>query len=127
MIKRFGETMESRALDPELSRIDNLWIEGKHKNLIRVLRQGFLPDRSFYYIDMCLYDYNLEEFINKTGRALEYLGWSDANECQRCRLSVAQILDLFPQIAQGVQFLHQNGIIYQNLTPRNGIIKSMNL
>src|SRR5271155_628620 len=50
-------------IDNEINAITNLCTKAAHKNIVTVLRHGWLKSSPYYFIDMELCDINLETFI----------------------------------------------------------------
>jgi serine/threonine protein kinase len=107
---------ETRAIDALRS--------GGHGNLVSILRHGWLPSKSEYFIDMELCHMNLGEFIE------QQLDW----EPFRCRRHpnylvkesfpiwwrTPELLRVIFQIVSGVVFIHKCQQVHRDLKPQNG-------
>jgi serine/threonine protein kinase len=96
---------------------------GSHENLIKVLRQGWLPDNSCYYIDMELCDYNLEEYIQtqRSKAATESPGSVQVESDEmRGELRLRGVADILNQIGLGIEFINNLGEVHRDLKPSNG-------
>jgi len=89
---------------------------GGNKHLISIVRHGWLPQSSDYYVDMEFCEYNLD-------------GWIRSNEIQQkidvqedCLEGlVAEGLGIMLQILKGLKFMHNRKLVHRDLNPRNGI------
>lgn len=95
----------SLSEESTVQRIHGMWIDGRHANLIRVYRHGPIQGSVYtdYAIDMELCDYNLETYLNKEQDLPAY-----------------QIYIIMSHLTQGIKFLHDEGIVYGRLKPKNG-------
>jgi serine/threonine protein kinase len=88
--------------------------------MVSVLRHGPLSVPSYYFIDMELCDMNLESYIRRewTDTVVKNAPYFTIDQPPRMR--TAQIWDIVEDIAEGVAFIHSNGITHRDLKPRNG-------
>jgi serine/threonine protein kinase len=95
----------SSSEESTVQRIHKMWIDGRHPNLIRVYRHGPIQGSVYtdYAIDMELCDYNLEIYLNKEQDLPAY-----------------RIYFIMSHLTQGIKFLHDEGIVYGRLKPKNG-------
>jgi serine/threonine protein kinase len=91
--------------------IEKLCMGKSHPNLIHVLQQGRLANSSYFFIDMELCDFNLEQYLLDKPIAL-FL---------RNGLGNTEILDIMTHLASGVEFIHSHGEVHRDLKPRNGM------
>lgn len=89
-------------------------MKGENTNLIHVLQHGKLPASPYYYIDMELCRYNLEDYLESSRR----LGPQARSGLKG--LDIKEILDLMEQLASGASYLHDHDIVHGNLKPKNG-------
>ena len=103
--------------------------DGGHENLIEILRHSWFLDLSYYYIDMELCTYNLEDYLRNTETVRLSESTSSAIVKQRVELALLQrkfphasttelartvvlqggfldVLEIFGQVTKGMEFIH---------------------
>ena len=76
-----------------------------HRNIARIHDAGTTPEGSPYF-------------------AMEYVeGQPIIRYCDQRRLALAERLELFAQVCEGVQHAHQKGIIHRDLKPSNVLVR----
>ena len=56
--------VRTEEMNSEIRAVVKLCTPGGHKNIIAVLRHGKLPNSHYYFFDMELCEFNLEQYIN---------------------------------------------------------------
>jgi serine/threonine protein kinase len=87
--------------------------DGSHKNIVKVLDFGDLPDASHIFIDMELCSVSLDQY-NKSIRTTLLIHNAIAD------LKLGEIWSIVAQIADGLVFIHAHGEIHRDLKPQNG-------
>jgi serine/threonine protein kinase/tetratricopeptide (TPR) repeat protein len=78
-----------------------------HPNIARIFDAGTTPDGEPYFV-------------------MEYIeGENLVSYCDRHRLGVRERLELFLEVAEGVQHAHQKGIIHRDLKPGNILVAAI--
>jgi len=94
--------------------------KGSHKNIIHIYNHGRLtPSSAFYFIDMELCDFNLDEYIRCSRQAPGLKLWKREETVDAGMLLIWPIMD---QILDGLTFIHRNNEVHRDLTPQNGMI-----
>jgi serine/threonine protein kinase len=100
-------------IENEVRAVKRLCMENSHKNVITVMKHGWLLSSddsisSLYYIDMELCDENLDRYMKRAhnGPGLGQL----------------EIWDIVLQITSGVAFIHGLDEVHRDLKPKNSII-----
>lgn len=83
-------------------------------NIVRVLRHDFLPQSVFYYIDMELCEFNLEDFIRE--------GWPDGPVVgpRFASREIFVVWNILRDIMKGLAFIHNLKEVHRDMKPRNG-------
>jgi serine/threonine protein kinase len=106
-----------KEIQNEVRVINKLGANGGHQNIINVLGHGWLNDR--YYFDMELCIFNLEDYIVSNSRETfslpKYLSPSAMKDEQGC-LSLWGIIS---QITNGLTYIHIQHELHRDLKPRN--------
>ena len=104
------------------------------RNIVVVIRHGWLPVDDCYFIDMELCSETLEQRIQQrvkrqqTGpREREDRGIaSAARELYQEKLhDLMNVLSIACDIASGLKYLHGLGVVHRDLKPRNGALLSV--
>jgi hypothetical protein len=96
-------------------------VTGISDNIVVVIRNDWLLDSKFYYIDMDQYETSLEQYILGVGpftyERLENPRLFGAGSGER---GIWNTWDIMEQIASGVTFIHHAKLVHGNLKTRNG-------
>jgi serine/threonine protein kinase len=96
-----------------------------HPNIIEIIQHGRLRENSvFYYIDMELCNFNLEEYIQGQRCAPRLLSWASVLQYGEGPFFTCFILQ---QIISGLKFIHDHNEVHRDLNPQNGKIPSISL
>ena len=109
--------MSSADALKEVRAIESLSANGKHTNLIHILKHGQFSE--VYYIDMEICEGNLEEFIKGNNPQM----FEAALNPLFSRMDAAKavtIWNIMEQIASGLCFIHACGEVHRDVKPRNG-------
>ena len=110
----------------EAETMRRLNLNGGHDNIVKFLRHGWFPDQSYFYIDLQLCDFNLEEHIRNDSAWASAVPTSDVTKSKfslkdgQTSRKFDEIMDIIQQLARGVKFLHSQNAIHRDLKPRNG-------
>lgn len=104
----------------EARAIEKLQNNVKCENLVIVLRHGWLPGASVYYIDMELCDANLEYYIQGTFTMYECSENPRFFGAKFKERGVWHTWDIMEQICLGIEFIHGCKQVHRDLKPRNG-------
>jgi hypothetical protein len=103
------------------SAINKLKGTGISDNIVVVLRNDWLTDSTFYYIDMDQYETSLEQYILGVGpytyERSENPRLLGAGSGER---GIWNTWDIMEQISSGVVYIHQAKLVHGNLKTRNG-------
>lgn len=103
----------------EVRAIDKL-CRSHHPNITQVLDHGELkPDTAYYYIDMELCAFTLEQYIHGKGPVPGWgVSWESVRSGDNLRENVVRI---FRHIVNGLIFIHEKNEVHRDLSPQNGI------
>jgi serine/threonine protein kinase len=106
-----------KEIQNEVRVINKLCANGGNKNIVGVLGHGWINDR--YYFDMELCIFNLEDYIVSNARETfglsKYFSPSAMEDEQGC-LSLWGIMS---QITNGLTYIHFQHELHRDLKPRN--------
>jgi len=92
-----------------------------HENIVAVIKHGYLQ-RSYYFIDMELCDYNLADYMQEQRTRLNVGHYDDTNS----QLIFARdAFDVARQICTGLEYIHASRAVHRDLKPRNGSFSYM--
>lgn len=111
-------------IEMEVKAIVEISKTGGHLNIVGILGHGPLSNSTFYFIDMELCDFNLDDYIS--GRCSMILDHADIDFQQQphelSSLSKQQaIWTVMTHITEGLSFLHGRNFVHRDLKPRNGM------
>jgi len=106
------------VLRNEVQAIKKLCGPRTHKNIVQILKHGYFQNPLFYYIDMELCDYSLYDCIDP--KAPLHPSQSIPHFIEGRSATVLQIWEIMAQIAHGVEYIHDQGHIHRDITPKNG-------
>ena len=107
------------TISTQVQAINTLSVSG-HKNLLKVLNHGWLPDSSFYFFDMEFCAESLDHVIQKGDTHVSHLirpGVKKVEFSKRFRFTFG----IARQIIEGLAFIHRCGEIHRDLKPSNGM------
>jgi serine/threonine protein kinase len=91
-------------------------------HIVTLLNQGQLSNSSYFYLDMELCDFNLENYIQQQWEQSmqEKIPCFTNDDMLGSQLKIAQIWNIMTDLSSGVAFIHLKGEIHRDLKPRNG-------
>lgn len=102
--------------------IEKLAANPRHKNIVAILRHGWLGNVYFFDMERCVF--TLESFIRRGFRTIlgerRYLSLTMEAES----LGTLNMWEIVRQITSGLNFIHGIGEIHRDLKPTNGTIIS---
>jgi serine/threonine protein kinase len=112
-----GDESERQQIENEVKAATTLCTQG-HPNIIQTFEHGAL-DRLNYFIDMELCNLNLRQFLrgDKVKPDDWFLHWPIEHPGDKGVF----ILALMQEIANGLYFIHGNGVVHMDLKPENSI------
>jgi serine/threonine protein kinase len=110
-------------IDTEARAITELYCHGNHRNVVEVFQHGFLPNNSFYYIDMELCDSNLHDYVYQ-GRSINWMT-PESNEPTFVDRNaplpdkMLNVWTIMRHVCQGVEYIHRHNQVHRDLKPQN--------
>jgi serine/threonine protein kinase len=101
----------------EVRAIERLSPNGKHTNLIHILKHGQFSE--VYYIDMEICEGNLEDYIKGNDRKMFEAALFSRMDVGHLAKATT-IWNIMEQIASGLCFIHACGEVHRDVKPRNG-------
>lgn len=108
-----------KEIKNEVRVIDKLNANGGHQNIVTVFSHGWLNDR--YYFDMELCIFNLEDYIVSNSRETFGLSKYFAPSAMDDELGCLSLWGIMTQITNGLAYIHSQHELHRDLKPRNGI------
>lgn len=99
--------------------INALSVSG-HKNILKVLNHGWLPNSSFYFFDMEFCAESLDHAIRKGDTHVSHLIRSGVKKVEFSK-RFKFTFRIARQITDGLAFIHRSGEIHRDLKPSNGM------
>jgi serine/threonine protein kinase len=106
------------TISVQVQAINTLSVSG-HKNLLKVLNHGWLPNSSFYFFDMEFCPEGLDNVIRKGDTDVLHLIQSGVRKTEFSK-RFKFTLGIARQIIDGLAFIHRCGEIHRDLKPSNG-------
>lgn len=123
-IRIHNKTSTPDNLERERPAVEKAYRKGAHENLVTILAHGWLPDQSFYCVDLELCDTTLNNYIHDYYNSIRTVFQNDdlsPFELTDESWKVFNIWSITLQISNGLQFLHHSGQIHRDLKPTNSI------
>ena len=118
LVRPFAERISDADIANEIRAMEKL-CKGSHQNIIHIYNHGRLtPSSAFYFIDMALCDFNLDEYIRCSRQAPGLCLWKREETIDAGILLIWPIMD---QVLDGLTFIHSNKEVHRDLAPQNGI------
>jgi serine/threonine protein kinase len=115
-MRPFG-AIDDSDIENEVRAVEMVCRVNPSKNIVCVLAHGLLRNSPYYFIDMELCDINLEKYMDASGlvpSCLSPLYLPGSNEAD-----VTRIWDIAVGIVQGLDYMHNLGVVHRDLKPRN--------
>jgi len=117
LVRPFAERINDADIANEIRAMEKL-CKGRHQNIIIIFNHGRLRVQSaFYFIDMQLCDFNLDEYLRGTKHTPGLNRWKRAETTDAAILIIWPIMD---QITDGLAFIHKHKEVHRDLNPQNG-------
>jgi serine/threonine protein kinase len=123
LIRLFGGVTRE-DIEKEASAVSQLCVPGGNIHLVEVLKHGWLPrNPSYYYIDMEFCTETLEMRIESMKQAPFIRTPSGDDVCPEIDLAnMKPIFRIAFEVAAGLLYMHDKGLVHRDLKPRNSII-----
>jgi len=114
-----------KDIENEIRAVETITGSGGHPNVIRTLAHGWLEPPHYYYFDMELCAFNLDDYIR--GKTVQDEGEAPntVNDSVFVRNDTTlwkrmkNVWTIGKQIAAGLEFMHSLGQVHGDLKPRN--------
>jgi serine/threonine protein kinase len=94
---------------------------GNHDNIIALLDWGKLGESPYYFFDMELCNFNLDDYIQ--GKEIPEFCQHDLKPSKAVKLPLEARLwnlwNIMEQVARGVEYIHMNNEVHRDLKPSN--------
>ena len=97
----------------EFRTIEQLCKQSSHENIVAVYRYDRLGD--WYYIDMELCEFNLEQYIYDFDTADRTLPV----------LNMTTVLKIMQEVSRGLAFIHESRKVHRDIKPQNSMFLSI--
>ena len=91
-----------------------------HQNIVIVLRLGELSASSYYFIDMELCEFSLDDYIHNPLCEPGVIFKDSA-----ASLKQLQIFNIMLHSCSGVQYIHDKGQVHRDIKPSNATLPSL--
>ena len=112
-------------LENEIRAIGKLCVGEVHKNVVTVFQHGNLPKSHYYFFDMELCNFNLENYLQRLWEPTNDETMSVKSQSRaiiRWSTRMNSVLNIMSQIACGLEYIHGHNEIHRDLKPRNSIL-----
>jgi serine/threonine protein kinase len=119
-VRPFGNVTRADVLR-EAHAVDKLSKHGTCEHLVRVIKHAWLPESPYYYIDMELCEFSLDQYILSKSP----LTYDLSDNSRRLGLvfkerGIWSVWDIMEQISEGMRYIHASEQVHRDLKPRNG-------
>lgn len=112
-----------KEIKNEVRVIDKLGANGCHQNIVTVFSHGWLNDR--YYFDMELCIFNLEDYILSNARETFGLSRYFSPSAMDDHLGCLSLWGIMTQITNGLVYIHSQRELHRDLKPRNSMFLNL--